>query len=76
MGRPRKNVEVQVSFKALISPKQYFCFGEDGENFRAINGVFTTQDADVIEFLSKNPSCWERLGVQEAQQAPPIITPI
>lgn len=73
MGRPRKNVETHVVFKALLSPKQYFVFGEEGETFRAVDGVFTTNDAELIEFLSKNTSCWERVGgAEKPAELPPI----
>jgi len=61
MARPKKKAEKPIVFKALFSPKQYFRFGEDGEQFQAKEGFFITDDLDIIAYLDKNSS-WENIG--------------
>lgn len=39
-----------MKYKALVSDKQFFGF--KGSTYRANNGIFETEDKDVIEFLN------------------------
>jgi len=71
MGRP-KSKGVMTTFKALYSPSQYFRFGnieEEGEMYEAVDGFFSTDDKDLIEYLRQNTN-WQEVQAQVQPLAP------
>lgn len=52
-----------VTFFCKESPKAFFSF--KGSNYNFIDGRFTTDDKDLIEFLKNNPNIEEVKTVTE-----------
>jgi len=47
-----------MKFKSLLSPKQFFSF--KGQKLQAVEGLFITDNKELIEILKVNPA-WECL---------------